>query len=163
MSNRHPLGILLKLGPQRSRMRLESSPPPTASAPSPSPLYYCSSSPCSTAPPTSVLLFPSFWFRCIVDKQRVQGKCVGEDEIANVVSTDGERVEGHRIAVTCRHFNGFEMRIHLHVDAYRRGVSVARTDLAKTINVPVMVPLTTDPFLSSMETVSLFSFIKNLM
>ena len=29
--------------------------------------------------------------------------------------------------------------------------------------VPVMVPWTTEPFLSSMETVSLFNFIKNLM
>jgi hypothetical protein len=29
-------------------------------------------------------------------------------------------------------------------------------------NIPVMVPCTTEPFLSSIVTVSLFSFIKNL-
>lgn len=43
----------------------------------------------------------------------------------------------------------------LHIMSNEAGTSVEK-------NVPVIVPCTTDPFLSSTVTVSLFNFIKNL-
>lgn len=60
--------------------------------------------------------------------------------------------------VTERELDGLEMGVHLRVDGY--GVSLQTRDLNS--NAQVIVPWTIDPFLSSIVTVSLLSFIKNL-
>lgn len=84
-----------------------------------------------------------------------------------MIPADRERVEGRRIFVPRRHFDRFEMGVHLHVDAcvvekHRLVVwGLLRYKRARG-NVPVMVPCTIEPSFSSNVTVSLFSFIKNL-
>jgi hypothetical protein len=112
----------------------------------------------SSATPTTFLLLLRFWLGCIVYQQGVEREGFGQYEVANIVAPDRECVKRCRIPVACRHLDCFEVRIHLHIDTYgSERVAQARIRL-----VPVIVPCTTEPFLSSIVTVSLFSFIKNL-
>ena len=55
----------------------------------------------------------------VINKEGVEWKCVGEDEVADVVASDGEGVEGCGVAVAHGHFDGLEEGVHLHVDACR--------------------------------------------
>ncbi|THH17474.1 hypothetical protein EW146_g3343 [Bondarzewia mesenterica] len=90
-----------------------TAPPPTASHTAPS------VSTASTTPPAAgVFLFPALRFRRIVDEEGVEGDGVGEDEVADIVPADRERVKRRRISVPCRDLDRFQMRIHLHVNAY---------------------------------------------
>jgi len=54
------------------------------------------------------------------------------------------------------------MRIHLHVDSYSICQLLIGLKGICTSDQPVIVPWTIDPFFSSIVTVSLFNFIKNL-
>jgi hypothetical protein len=101
-----------------------------------------------------------FGLGSVVDEEGVQWESVWEDEVADVVSADGEAVEAGWVSVAHCHFDGFEECVHLHVDAC---TSVRSGEWNKKENEPVIVPWTTAPFLSSMVTVSLFNFIKNLL
>lgn len=112
---------------------------------------------------THILLLPRLGR--VVDQERIEGQRVGKDVVANVVAPDTETVERLRLAVPDSHLDRFEVRVHRHVDAcLRRQLSRTKGEGSvmggqEGADVPVMVPCTTVPFLSSTVTVSLLSFI----
>ena len=99
--------------------RLES-PASSASAPTPPPAIAP-----PTSAPASLVLLSVLRFWCIVHQERVEGEGVGEDEIADVVAADGEGVERSGVAVARGHFDGLQVRIHLHVDPYNTTSSIS--------------------------------------
>jgi hypothetical protein len=140
-------------------LKLESS----ASSPSATPSSPAINPSSSTPTTPCVILLPTFRFWGIVHKQGVERQCVGQHEVPDIVAADRERIESQWVTIACCHFYGLEMGIHLHVDAFdkKRVITRMRQQFTDT-DTPVMVPCTTDPFFSSMVTVSLFNFIKNL-
>ena len=98
--------------PATTPVRVVPSSSPEASPVSPS------VSPSTTTAAASVVLLPVFRFGGIVHKESIKREGVGKHEVADVVSTDGEGIEGSGLAVAGSHFNGLEMGVHLHIHAY---------------------------------------------
>ena len=54
-------------------------------------------------------------FRCVVDEESVEGKAVGQDEVADVVTTNAQCVQLYRVAILQRQLHRLQMSVHAHV------------------------------------------------
>ena len=52
----------------------------------------------------------------VVDEEGVEGQGVGQDEVAQVVATDAQRVQLHRVLVLQRHLHRLEVCVHAHIN-----------------------------------------------
>lgn len=146
---------------------LESAAASPAATPSTTtPIASSWSSPTASTTPRIVLL-PVLRFWCVVHEECVEGQSVGEDEVADVVPPDRQAVERCWVAIASSHLDGLEMGVHLHIHACKsvplRNEYIGAPHSYDSVDAPVIVPCTMDPFLSSTVTVSLLSFIKNLV
>lgn len=64
--------------------------------------------------------FLGFDFRLYVHQQSVQRQAVRQDEVADVVATDTERLQRHGLSIFQRHFHSFQVCIHRHVNTCGR-------------------------------------------
>lgn len=67
------------------------------------------------APKITWVLFRPF--RCIIHKQCVQIQTVGKNEVSDVVPSQTQMIQRHRVLSFDRHFDGFQMSVHCHVHA----------------------------------------------
>ena len=79
--------------------------------------------PPATPPTTSsstggIVLLARLGFRCIVHQKGVQRQSIRQDEVPNIISSNGKSVQRLWFTVPSREFYGLEMRIHLHVNTY---------------------------------------------
>ena len=88
-----------------------SSPPATINTPPAAP-------PTTSSSTGGIVLFARLGFWCIVHQKGIQRQSIGQDEVPNIISSNGKSVQWLWFAVPSREFYGLEMRIHLHVNTY---------------------------------------------
>jgi hypothetical protein len=103
-----------------TRCRVESN--TTASSPPPASPTTIATTPTSTpytaAPTSGILLLAGLGLWRIVDQKGIQRQSVWQDEVADIVPSDGKRVQGLWFTVPSCEFYSLEMRVHLHVDTF---------------------------------------------
>ena len=165
--------------------------PPASASSSTTPIAATSSSTTTTSSRTPstcrFLLFLRLWLWRVVDEQRIQRQGIGEDKVSTnqygqyhpflnaerahrmlfprieSESRDcGSRLRAVRRTVFRCVFICMSTPVVVTRVTLNQSVSPKRKNQIGFQTVPVMVPCTTEPFLSSIVTVSLFNFIRNL-
>lgn len=98
-----------------SETAASSSAPPTTASSS------VHTTPTTTATASGLILLPVLGLGGVIDEEGIERQRVWEDKVADVVAANGKRVEGGGLAVARGHLYGFQMGVHLHVDAWKKG------------------------------------------
>jgi len=120
----------------------------------------------TASPTTRIVLFAVLWLGSVIHKECIEWERVGENKVSDIVAANRQGIERNGVAIPRCHLDRFQVCVHLHIDTYNvvqdRAGEWWERQRERTRSAPVIVPCTIDPFLSSIVTVSLFNFIKNL-
>ena len=139
----------------------DSSSTPTTASPALSSTRPFDDATSASTTSTNFVFLLGFWLGCIIYQQGIGREGFGQYEVANIVAPDREGVKS--IPVACRHLD-FLRCVFICISTPAGAVSALCAGKMEKARIPVIVPCTTEPFLSSIVPVQFHqkSVVKNV-